>query len=84
MITCADLEEFVADYLDGSLPEPRRRAMERHLDDCAACREFVAAYQRTVRVAKKVFEDESATAEAPEEAWYKQSSSRSQGEAIRR
>jgi anti-sigma factor RsiW len=66
MITCADLEEFVADYLDGSLAEPRRRALETHLDDCAACREFVAAYQRTVRVAKKVFDDKSATAEAPE------------------
>ena len=66
MITCAELEEFVADYLDGSLPEPRRRAMEGHLDDCAVCREFVAAYQRTVQVAKKVFEDESATAKAPE------------------
>jgi anti-sigma factor RsiW len=66
MITCAELEEFVADYLDGSLPEPTRRAMKGHLDDCAACREFVAAYQRTVRVAKKVFEDESATAKAPE------------------
>ena len=66
MITCADLEEFVADYLDGSLPEPSRRALEKHLDDCAACREFVAAYQRTVRVAKKALEHESATAEAPE------------------
>jgi len=66
MITCADLEEFVAGYLDGSLLEPRRRALEKHLDGCAACREFVAAYQRTVRVAKKVFEDKGATAEAPE------------------
>jgi anti-sigma factor RsiW len=66
MITCADLEECVAGYLDGSLPEPRCRAMEKHLDDCAACREFVAAYQRTVRVARKVLEDKSAAAEAPE------------------
>ena len=66
MITCADLEEFVAGYLDGSLSETRRRTMERHLDDCAACPEFVAAYQCTVQVAKKVFEDRSAAAEAPE------------------
>jgi anti-sigma factor RsiW len=66
MIACADLEELVADYLEGSLPEHKGRALETHLDDCPACREFVAAYQRTVRVAKKVFENESATAEAPE------------------
>jgi len=66
MTTCADLEEFVAGYFDASLSEPRRRALEKHLDDCSACREFVAAYQRTVRVARKVLEHERATAETPE------------------
>ncbi len=66
MITCADLEECVAGYLDRSLREPRHRALQKHLDDCAACRELVAAYQRTVRIARKVLEDERATAEAPE------------------
>ena len=66
MNTCAELEEFVAAYLEGSLPVSRRRAMESHLHDCAACREFVAAYRRTVGVAKKVLEDKSAAAEAPE------------------
>ena len=66
MSTCAELEEYVADYLEGQLPAPRRRAMLGHLDDCAACREFVAAYRRTVWVAKRVLEDKSAAAEAPE------------------
>ncbi len=66
MTTCADLEELVAGYLDASLPEPSRRALEKHLDDCSACREYVAAYQRTVRVARKALEHERATAEAPE------------------
>lgn len=66
MGTYADLEEFVATTSTGCCPSPKRWAMERHLDDCAPCREFVVAYQRTVRVAKKVFENKSATAEAPE------------------
>jgi anti-sigma factor RsiW len=66
MNTCAELEEYVADYLEGSLPAPRHRATQVHLDDCATCREFVAAYRRTVGVAKKVLEDKSAAAEAPE------------------
>jgi anti-sigma factor RsiW len=52
MITCADLEEFVANYLDGSLPLPKRRELEKHLDDCKACCEFLSVYQRTVWVAK--------------------------------
>ena len=64
MTTCADLEEFVAGYLDAALPEPSRRALEKHLDDCASC--LVAAYQRTVRVARKALEHERATAEAPD------------------
>jgi anti-sigma factor RsiW len=67
MITCADLEDLAADYLDGSLPSPKRAALEDHLDECRACREFLAAYRRTVGVAKIVLENKSATAEAPED-----------------
>lgn len=67
MITCADLEEFVANYLDGSLPAPKRRELERHLDGCGACREFLAAYERTVWVARKVLNGPSGPAQAPEE-----------------
>ena len=39
MITCADLEDWVANYLDGSLPLPKRRELERHLGECEGCRE---------------------------------------------
>ncbi len=67
MITCADLEELAADYLDGSLPSPERGALEVHLDECRACREFLAFYQRTIGVAKIVLENENATAEAAED-----------------
>jgi anti-sigma factor RsiW len=67
MITCADLEEFVANYLDRSLPEPKRRDLERHVDDCAACREFLAAYQRTVWVARMALKSSGDRARAPEE-----------------
>ena len=31
MITCAELEDLVADYLEGSLSEPKRRELERHV-----------------------------------------------------
>ena len=56
MSTCADLEDWVANYLEGSLPLPKRRQLERHLGECGGCREFLAAYQRTVWVAKKAMQ----------------------------
>lgn len=67
MITCADLEEFVFNYLDGSLPEPKRRELKTHLEDCKACREFLAGYQRTIWVAKRVLKGPTGPAQAPEE-----------------
>ena len=67
MITCADLEDWVANYLEGSLPLPKRRELARHLDECGGCREFLAAYQRTVCVAKKAMQCSSYPAQAPEQ-----------------
>ena len=67
MNTCADLEECVANYLEGSQPLPKRRQIEIHLADCRECREFMAAYQRTVWVAKMVLKGSSGPAPVPEE-----------------
>ena len=66
MITCAELEELVADYLDGLLSEAKRRDLERHVSCCGACRDFLAAYRRTVWVAKKALETSSHPGQAPE------------------
>jgi anti-sigma factor RsiW len=66
MKTCADLEEVVADYLEATLRSPERRELERHIDECGACRQFLAAYQRTVWVAKRTVQCSSGWAKAPE------------------
>ena len=66
MITCAELEELVANYLDGLLPEAKRRDLERHVSGCGACRDFLAGYRRTVWVAKKALETSSHPGQAPE------------------
>ena len=66
MITCADLEDWVADYLEGSLHAPKRRELERHLDECGRCRESLAAYQRTVWVARMALQCSSYPAQVPE------------------
>jgi hypothetical protein len=66
MITCAQLEDTVADYLEGSLSLPKRRELERHVMECRGCREFLAAYRRTVWVAKKSLEISGSPVQAPE------------------
>jgi anti-sigma factor RsiW len=40
-MNCADFENLLADYVDGSLAETQRRAVEEHTASCAACREFM-------------------------------------------
>lgn len=39
-MTCADFEILLCDYLDGTLDEAGRRAVEEHRDNCASCREL--------------------------------------------
>ena len=42
MMNCADIEELLCDYVDGTLHGVRKSAVEQHLAGCAACREFAA------------------------------------------
>jgi hypothetical protein len=39
--SCADVRERVAPFLDQELGPTERQMLERHLDDCASCRELV-------------------------------------------
>ena len=52
MITCVDFEEFILSYLDGSLPEAQRKKFEWHIRFCRECREYLAAYRRTIEAAR--------------------------------
>jgi anti-sigma factor RsiW len=40
-MNCADFENLLADYIDGSLANTQRLAIEEHAATCAACREFM-------------------------------------------
>ena len=50
MITCREFETFIMDYLDGALPADQLRKFEWHLKICRECRDYLAAYQRTIEV----------------------------------
>lgn len=63
-MTCRELIEFIAEYLDGALPAPERAAFERHLAICASCRAYLASYETTIRAVKGLA-DESVADEMP-------------------
>ena len=69
MITCREFEEFIMDYLDGSLPGAQKKRFEWHLRVCRECREYLAAYERTIDFGKTALgpADESVPADVPED-----------------
>ena len=46
-MTCRELIEVLAEYLEPSLPADVAASLERHLNDCAPCRAYLATYERS-------------------------------------
>lgn len=40
-VACIDEVELISDYLDGELPEADARRLERHLETCPGCTEYL-------------------------------------------
>ena len=47
MMTCHDVIDVLADYLDRALAPEDAAALERHLAGCEPCRAYLATYRRT-------------------------------------
>ncbi len=60
MITCEEFEGFVLAYLEDELPQRQRSVFEFHLKICRECRDYLAAYRRTVELGKAAFAEPSA------------------------
>lgn len=54
-MTCRELTDFLADYLDGELPDRRREVFEQHLAECSDCRRYLDSYRRTIELGKAAF-----------------------------
>ena len=52
MITCREFEDFVQRYLDGELPKRQATIFEWHMRLCRECREYLAAYRRTMEMSQ--------------------------------
>jgi hypothetical protein len=66
MIACPELEDLAVNYLEGSLPRPKRQELGMHIGECGRCREFLAAYRGTVWVARQALGMSSDPQQAPE------------------
>lgn len=69
MITCKEFEEFVLSYLDGELPVKQQSMFEWHIRICRECREYLAAYQRSIELGRAVLHapDQSLPGDVPED-----------------
>jgi anti-sigma factor RsiW len=61
-MTCRELIDVLADYLEQSLAGDVAAELERHLADCAPCRAYLATYTRA-----RVIGAEAQRVEMPEE-----------------
>ena len=68
-LTCREFVEFLADYLEGRLPEAELTRFNAHLAACPACVSYTRSYQDTVRLGRRVFSapDRAVPGEVPED-----------------
>jgi anti-sigma factor (TIGR02949 family) len=51
-MTCRELIDFLAAYLDGELPPDERARFDAHLGECPECVAYLATYRDTIALAK--------------------------------
>ena len=68
LLTCRELVEFLAEYLEGRLPDDQLVRFNRHLATCPACVSYTRSYQDTLRLGRSVFAcpDEGVPGDVPE------------------
>jgi Putative zinc-finger len=52
-MNCAEFENLLADYIDGTLGQTERRTLEEHTAACASCREFMSDVTGAVAFLKR-------------------------------
>ncbi len=57
-IACKELVELVTAYFDGALPEWQREAVEKHLEGCGGCRNYMEQMRYTIKLTGTIDEDE--------------------------
>jgi anti-sigma factor RsiW len=58
LMSCREFADFMIDYLSGELSSDSRTAFDGHLSVCSNCRRYLAAYEESVTLGKRAFEDD--------------------------
>jgi len=66
-LTCREMTDFLADYLDGNLALVERRRFDKHLAGCPECIAYLRSYAETIRLARQTREDDALPASIPDE-----------------
>jgi anti-sigma factor RsiW len=56
-LACRQLVELVTDYLEGALPAPERRRVDRHLAGCDGCSAYLEQMRVTLRALGSIPEE---------------------------
>jgi anti-sigma factor RsiW len=69
MITCKEFENFIQAYIDNELSSSQRSVFELHIRLCRECRDYLAAYQRSIELGRAVLgaPNQRVPAEVPED-----------------
>lgn len=63
MLTCEDVNDFLAAYVDDDIPDHVRRRYEAHIARCAVCSAYLDQYRTTMNLTR----DSGPTKEPPPE-----------------
>jgi anti-sigma factor RsiW len=64
-LTCREVIELLAGYLDHALDGAEQQAFEHHLARCDECVRYLRSYEETVRLARAAFDGPDVAADAP-------------------
>jgi anti-sigma factor RsiW len=51
-MTCRELAELLADFIDNELPQENCQQIQEHLGDCPHCVHYVATYRLTIQLTR--------------------------------
>lgn len=66
-LTCREMTDFLADYLDGSLGVAERHLFDEHLAGCPECMAYLRSYAEAIRLARQTRDDDSLSDTIPDE-----------------
>ena len=65
-IECEEIAELLVDYSDGELPEEESQIVERHLEKCHDCREYLTDLQQSLDIVQGIWQEGFAGIESVE------------------